>query len=85
MATLYDLQRHVVELDARPAGQGQDQHEMGRTWPSFLPLKGLIMSIALKDALARLPVPELKDLVSHLPGAATASSAWCYGKPQSVH
>ena len=30
------------------------------------------MSIALKDALARLTVPELKDLVSHLPGAETA-------------
>lgn len=56
-----------------------------RTWPSFLPLKGLIMSIALKDALARLTVPELKDLVSHLPGGETACSAWCNGKPQSVH
>ena len=30
------------------------------------------MSIALRDALARLTVPELKDLVSHLPGAETA-------------
>ncbi len=35
-------------------------------------LRGLIMSIALRDALARLTVPELKDLVSHLPGAETA-------------
>lgn len=30
------------------------------------------MSIALRDALARLTVPELKDLVSHLPGSETA-------------
>ncbi|MBI3373485.1 MAG: hypothetical protein HY017_17295 [Betaproteobacteria bacterium] len=30
------------------------------------------MSIALRDALASLTVPELKDLVSHLPGAETA-------------
>ncbi len=30
------------------------------------------MSITLSDALARLTVPELKDLVSHLPGAETA-------------
>jgi len=30
------------------------------------------MSITLSDALARLTVPKLKDLVSHLPGAETA-------------
>ena len=30
------------------------------------------MSITLSDALARLTVPQLKDLVSHLPGAETA-------------
>lgn len=30
------------------------------------------MSITLRDALARFTVPELKDLVSHLPGAETA-------------
>lgn len=30
------------------------------------------MSITLRDALARLTVPQLKDLVSHLPGAETA-------------
>src|SRR3989304_555149 len=30
------------------------------------------MSIALRDALARFTVPELKDLVSYLPGAETA-------------
>ncbi len=30
------------------------------------------MWIALRDALVRLTVPELKDLVSHLPGAETA-------------
>ncbi len=30
------------------------------------------MSIALRNALARLTVPELKDLASHLPGAETA-------------
>src|SRR6266516_2000323 len=30
------------------------------------------MSITLRDALARLTVPELKDLVSHLPGSETA-------------
>ena len=35
-------------------------------------LDGLSMSIFLKDALARLSVPELKDLVSHIPGAETA-------------
>ena len=29
------------------------------------------MSITLRDALARLTVPELKDLLSHLPGAET--------------
>ncbi|MBI2317967.1 MAG: hypothetical protein HYU75_13485 [Betaproteobacteria bacterium] len=31
-----------------------------------------MMSIALRDALARLTVPDLKDLASHLPGAETA-------------
>ena len=35
-------------------------------------LKGLIMSMTLRDALARFTVPELKDLVSYLPGAETA-------------
>ena len=30
------------------------------------------MSITLRDALARLKVPQLKDLVSHLPGAEAA-------------
>ncbi|OGA48038.1 MAG: hypothetical protein A3G24_06260 [Betaproteobacteria bacterium RIFCSPLOWO2_12_FULL_62_13] len=30
------------------------------------------MSITLRDALARLTVPELKDLARHLPGAETA-------------
>ena len=29
------------------------------------------MSITLRDALARLTVPDLKDLLSHLPGAET--------------
>ena len=30
------------------------------------------MSMTMRDALARLTVPELKDLVSHLPVAVTA-------------
>lgn len=64
MATLYGVQGQAVELGARPARQGQDPQKKVANLALFPPAEGPHMSIALKDALAGLTVPELKDLIS---------------------